>query len=82
MNVAPDEWRSVTVSAAIFGVFGMVALALSLPSGAMLNFVSGTWLALGVDLRDGVLYRPLIGELGFGGTRYFPLWIIVHAIRS
>jgi len=79
VNVAPDEWRSVTVSAAIFGVFAVVALALSLPSGAMLNFVSGTWLALGVDLRDGVLYRPLIGELGFGGTRYFPLWIIVHA---
>jgi hypothetical protein len=51
----------------------VVALALRLPLGAMLNFVSGTSLALGVDLRDGALYRPLIGELGFGGTRYFPL---------
>lgn len=72
------HWRSLSVSAAIFGGFCVLALALSLPSGAMLNFVSGTWISLGVDLRDGVLYRPLIGELGFGGTRYFPLWIILH----
>ena len=73
------HWRSLSVSAAIFGVFCLVALALSLPSGARVNFVSGTWIALGVDLRNGVLYRPLIGEAGFGGTRYFPLWIILHA---
>jgi hypothetical protein len=26
-----------------------------------------------------VFYRPLIGEAGFGGTRYFPLWILLHA---
>jgi hypothetical protein len=73
------HWRSLGVSAAIFGGFCVVALALSLASGAMLNFVSGTWISLGVDLRHGVFYRPLIGEAGFGGTRYFPLWIILHA---
>jgi hypothetical protein len=72
-------WRSLNVSAAIFAGFCVVALALSLPSGAMLNFVSGTWIALGVDLRHGIFYRPLIGEAGFGGTRYFPFWIILHA---
>jgi hypothetical protein len=75
----PAPWRSLAASAAAFAVFCLVALALTLPSGAMLNFVSGTWLALGVDLRDGVLYRPLVSEQGFGGTRYFPLWIFVHA---
>jgi hypothetical protein len=73
------HWRSLSVSAAIFAGFCVVALALSLPSGAMLNFVSGTWIALGVDLHHGVFYRPLLGEAGFGGTRYFPLWIILHA---
>jgi hypothetical protein len=73
------HWRNLSVSAAMFSVFCVVALALSLPSGAMLNFVSGTWLSLGVDLRDGVFYRPLIGDAGFGGTRYFPLWIVLHA---
>lgn len=73
------EWRGVGASAAIFAVFCAAALALTLPSGAMLNFVSGTWIALGVDLGDGILYRPLVGESGFGGTRYFPLWIVLHA---
>ena len=76
---APDRWRNISLSAALFALFSVAALVLSVPSGAMLNFVSGTWLALGVDLRDGVFYRPLVGDLGFGGTRYFPLWIILHA---
>src|ERR1700681_3473835 len=71
--------RSLYVSATIFGLFCPLALALSLPSGAALNFVSGIWLSLGVDLRQGVFYRPLLSEAGFGGTRYFPLWIILHA---
>lgn len=75
----PAPSRTVGVSAGLFALFSIVALVLTIPSGAMLNFVSGTWLALGVDLRDGVFYRPLVGELGFGGTRYFPLWILLHA---
>ena len=75
----PAPWRSVSISAGLFALFSVAALALAIPSGAMLNFVSGTWLALGVDLRDGVFYRPLVGDLGFGGTRYFPLWFMLHA---
>jgi hypothetical protein len=71
--------RSLYVSAAVFGLLCPLALALILPSGTSLNFVSGSWMALGVDLRLGVFYRPLLSEAGFGGTRYFPLWIILHA---
>jgi len=74
-----DRPRTLYVSAAIFGLFCPLALALSLPSGASLNFVSGIWLSLGVDLRLGVFYRPLLSQAGFGGTRYFPLWFILHA---
>jgi hypothetical protein len=71
--------RSLYVSAAIFSLLCPLALALTLPSGASLNFVSGAWMALGVDLRLGVFYRPLLSDAGFGGTRYFPLWIVLHA---
>jgi hypothetical protein len=39
----------------------------------------GTWTALAVDLKDGVFYRPLYGNLGYGGTRYFPLHFVLHA---
>jgi len=46
-------------------------------SGAYLSYVSGIWLALGRDLSAGVFYRDLIGPLGYGGTRYFPLFFTI-----
>jgi hypothetical protein len=52
--------------------------------GAYLTYGSGVWLSLARDLSGGVLYRDLVGELGFGGTRYFPLFFsaiaFVHAV--
>jgi len=48
-------------------------------AGVALTFSSGTWTALAVDLTNGVFYRPLYGNLGYGGTRYFPLHFILHA---
>lgn len=42
------------------------------------DHVSGSWTTLAVDLAHGVLYRPLASELGFGGTRYFPLHVVVQ----
>jgi len=38
-----------------------------------IGWVSGVWLGLARDLVDGVFYRPLISEIGYGGTRYMPL---------
>ena len=43
-----------------------------------LNHVSGSWAALADDTAHGDLYRPLLSSLGYGGTRNFPLHIIVH----
>ena len=36
--------------------------------GAGMRFVSGSWTALAVDASQGVLYRPIIGPLGYGGA--------------
>lgn len=47
-----------------------------------LNAVSGVWAALADDAVHGVLYRPLISDLGYGGTRYFPLHIVLHALLT
>lgn len=52
---------------------------LSLTSGYDVNLVSGVWLALARDLRDGIFYRDLIGPAGYGGTRYFPLFFALIA---
>ncbi len=62
----------------------LVAMAFSLGvmlyRGAGLRFVSGSWAALAVDASQGVLYRPLMGPLGYGGTRYMPLHFVLHGI--
>src|SRR6185369_6508528 len=64
------------------GVAIATALLLVIPyriaQGGYLTDVSGAWAALADDFVHGVLYRPVFSELGYGGTRYFPLHIVVH----
>ncbi|MGB7934976.1 MAG: hypothetical protein WCH04_22705 [Gammaproteobacteria bacterium] len=71
--------------AALFGllVFGAIII-FSIINNTSLDHVSGAWIAMAMDLRDGVLYRPLFDEsTGFGGTRNFPLFfsLIAMAMR-
>ncbi len=46
------------------------------------NHVSGTWIALAQDVRDGTLYRPLFDDGFFGGTWYTPLQFVLQAGAS
>jgi hypothetical protein len=39
----------------------------------------GTWLCMAMDAADGVLYRPMHSDLGYGGTRYAPLFPVMIA---
>jgi hypothetical protein len=43
-------------------------------------YVEGAWLALASDFSHGILYRPLFGPLGYGGTRFFPLYFVLTAL--
>jgi hypothetical protein len=47
-----------------------------------LAHVEGIWLACANDFIHGVLYRPLFSTLGYGGTRYFPLYFILTGTFS
>jgi len=40
---------------------------------------AGTWTAAAIDARDGTLYRPIESPLGYGGSRYAPLHIVLQA---
>ncbi len=40
---------------------------------------SGVWAAAALDARDGTLYRPIESPLGYGGSRYAPLHIVLQA---
>lgn len=71
-------WVAATVAALALAAF--VAHAWQALGGAYLSYVSGIWIALGKDLASGVFYRDLIGPLGYGGTRYFPLFFTIIGV--
>src|SRR6267143_1581418 len=45
-----------------------------------LNHVSGAWATLALDFARGEVYRPLISDGGYGGTRYFPLHFVLPGL--
>jgi hypothetical protein len=68
------------LAAAALGVTTAARLPASWASGNALNHVSGAWMALAEDLAHGQFYRPILDpDLGYGGTRWFPLAFAAHA---
>ena len=59
---------------------GMWLLLWYWPGGLPYDSTSGVWSALAHDFSHGILYRPLQGELGYGGTRYGPLFFVLHGL--
>jgi hypothetical protein len=49
------------------------------PREAHLSYVEGIWISMAIDANHGTFYRPMEGPLGYGGTRYFPLFFTLHA---
>ncbi len=47
-----------------------------------LTHVEGAWLTCAYDFVHGVFYRPLFSSLGYGGTRYFPLYFVLTGVFS
>ena len=71
-------------AAAVVLTVGLPALTIARaarawPREAHLGYAEGIWLALANDAARHVFYRPLQGPLGYGGTRYFPLFFLLHA---
>jgi hypothetical protein len=60
----------------------LVRLALNFRNQYFLTHVEGVWLACAYDFTHGVFYRPLFSSLGFGGTRYFPLYFVLTGALS
>ena len=55
-------------------LFTVVHLARALPNWSHLNYVSGVWLGLAADVSHGIWFRPIIGEMGYGGAIYLPAY--------
>ena len=72
--------RLLRAAAALLLLVTVVRLAKVLPHYGQVDQSAGVWTALAADLaREGVFYRPIAGDLGYGGTRYFPLHFVLHA---
>jgi len=73
-----DAWIKGGVAALVVGCF-CVRTFTSWWNWGDLDHASGTWIAMAADARDGVLYRPIVSQIGFGGTRYAPLHALIQA---
>jgi len=73
-------WLAASVASAVL-VITLLHIVRDLPNytGIVTSDPSGTWTGLAVDLANGEFYRPLVSDDGFGGTRYFPLHVVLHA---
>lgn len=65
----------------LFGLslFQSISLLLWYWPGALPDAItSGAWTALAYDFSEGIFYRPIWSENGFGGTRYMPIFFVLH----
>ncbi len=67
------------LAAAVLVVVTVVGAARSWLRYDGLTHVGGAWATLAADLAAGEFYRPLVSELGYGGTRFMPLFFTIHA---
>ena len=67
-------------SVALIILIAMVRAWYCWRTDAWVNHPAGALIAMAADLKNGVFYRPLYGPEGYGGTRYFPLYFVLHAL--
>jgi hypothetical protein len=67
-------------AAALTALFGM-RIFWAWKYAHTLDHASGTWSALAYDFAHGTFYRPLYSrQLGYGGTRYFPVHFVLQGL--
>ncbi|WP_428938538.1 hypothetical protein [Fontivita pretiosa] len=71
--------RVLLAAGALLLAATIARLIWALPRYEGIIHVSGVWTTLAIDLTNGLFYRPLVSESGYGGTRYMPLHFTLHA---
>ena len=62
----------------LFSIQCVYLLFWYLPGSLPDKVSSGIWTSLANDFAEGVLYRPVFDESGYGGTRYMPLFFVLY----
>lgn len=83
-NCSPSVPRAVVWlmvgAAAIFVISLSVRLISSCQNyGDLDHNAPGTWVAMAVDARHGLFYRDIVSPIGYGGTRYAPVMVVLYA---
>jgi len=66
------------VSFTLFTIQCVTLLCWYLPGSLPDKVSSGVWTSLANDFSNGIFYRPLESDMGYGGTRYMPLFFVLH----
>jgi len=78
------SWTAGRVCLFLAALLGIIRAAIHVRafwiSDAGVDHTAGVIIAMAADLTHGVFYRPLFGPEGYGGTRYFPLYFVLHAV--
>jgi len=87
----PDAQESRAISLANVAAFGLAALTL-LSAGVVvlahlgdryqIDHVAGSWIGLASYLDSGTFYPELYDGSSFGGTRFMPLYFVLHALLN
>jgi hypothetical protein len=64
---------------ALTAVSALLVAVVHLRDRFSLDYVSGAWMALARYVNDGTLYPPLYDGQRFGGTRFMPVYFVLHA---
>lgn len=76
--MTPAQRRLLIVAMALVLLYTVVRFGVSWNNYSSIDGTAGVWSAIAFDVSQGDFYRPLEGDDGFGGTRYFPLYFILH----
>jgi len=68
------------VSFVLFTIQCIYLLVWYLPGSIPDRVSSGVWTSLANDFSNGIFYRPLKSGIGYGGTRYMPLFFVLHGL--
>jgi hypothetical protein len=81
MTTTKEEFKNrIALGLAAFAALagGLWLMLWFWPGGLPYDTTSGVWTALADDVAHGDLYRPVQSSLGYGGTRYMPLFFSLH----
>src|SRR5438093_11946010 len=77
-SLSPTRRRLLWIGCLVPFLGSIALMAWYWPGALPQDSSSGVWTALAQDFPKGVFYRATVSAFGFGGTRYMPLFLVLH----